>query len=70
MKPIAIDRIQMTQESFPTVAATPPMEKSTSGGTPLATQKAPVQSIPRSSPALFAADSAAAASTVTFIRSP
>src|ERR1700730_9425409 len=29
------------------MAATAPMEKSTSGGTPLATQKAPVQSMPR-----------------------
>src|ERR1700735_5664650 len=51
MNPMEIEAIQMTHESFPTVAATPPMENSTSGGTPLATQKAPVQSIPRSSPA-------------------
>src|SRR5579863_4763135 len=54
MKPMAIDAIQMTQDSLPTVAATAPMEKRTRGGTPLATQKAPVQSIPRSSPALLA----------------
>jgi len=32
------------------VAATAPIENSTSGGTPLATQKAPVQSMPRSRP--------------------
>jgi len=36
----------MIQDSLPTVAATAPIEKSTKGGTPLATQKAPVQSIP------------------------
>jgi hypothetical protein len=40
----------MIQESLPTVAATAPIENSTSGGTPLATQKAPVQSMPRSRP--------------------
>ncbi len=55
MKPIAIEAAQMTQESFPTVAATAPMENRTKGGTPLATQNAPVQSIPRSRPPLFAA---------------
>ena len=33
------------------------MENSTSGGTPLATQNAPVQSMPRSRPALFAVGS-------------
>src|SRR5258708_11002610 len=53
MKPIAIDAAQMTHESFPTVAATAPMENKTSGGTPLATQNAPVQSMPRSRPALL-----------------
>ena len=57
MNPIAIDAIQMTQESLPTVAATAPMPKSTNGGTPLATQNAPVQSMPRSSPATFSAGS-------------
>ena len=41
MKPIAIEAAQTTQESLPTVAATAPMENRTSGGTPLATQKAP-----------------------------
>src|ERR1700723_556201 len=65
MKPIAIDAIQMTQESLPTVAATAPMEKSTRGGTPLATQKAPVQSIPRSRPR--APVSSAATSAVILI---
>ena len=67
MKPIAIDAIQMTQESLPTVAATAPMENSTSGGTPLATQNAPVQSMPRSSPGLFAAPAAAASSAAALI---
>src|ERR1700730_6176225 len=51
MNPMAMDSVQMTQDSLPTVAATAPMENSTSGGTPLATQNAPVQSMPRSSPA-------------------
>src|SRR6516165_547876 len=50
MKPRPIDTIHTTREGLPTVAATAPMENSTSGGTPLATQKAPVQSMPRSSP--------------------
>ncbi len=67
MKPITIEAIQMTQDSLPTVAATAPMENSTNGGTPLATQKAPVQSIPRSRPALFAAASPMAASAVELI---
>src|ERR1700689_4354445 len=67
MKPMAIDAAQMTQDSLPTVAATAPMEKRTRGGTPLATQKAPVQSIPRSNPALLAAVSTMAASAVELI---
>jgi hypothetical protein len=62
MNPIAIDAVQMTQDSLPTVAATAPMENKTSGGTPLATQKAPVQSMPRSRPALLTPVSAAATS--------
>src|SRR5271169_5278749 len=48
MKPSAIDAVQMTQDSLPTVAATAPIENNTRGGTPLATQNAPVQSMPRS----------------------
>src|ERR1700731_586519 len=64
MKPIAIEAIQMTQDSLPTVAATAPMENSTKGGTPLATQKAPVQSMPRSRPAVLTAVSTVAASTL------
>src|SRR5580704_12700071 len=52
MKPIAIETVQMTQDNLPTVAATAPMENSTRGGTPLATQNAPVQSMPRSRPVL------------------
>src|ERR1700730_12079083 len=67
MKPMAMDAIQMTQDSLPTVAATAPMENSTKGGTPLATQKAPVQSMPRSKPALLAAVSTMAASAVELI---
>src|ERR1700758_1315845 len=50
MKPSPIETIHTTHEGRPTVAATAPMENSTSGGTPLATQKAPVQSMPRSRP--------------------
>src|SRR5580693_7895664 len=59
MKPIAIDAAQTIHESLPTVAATAPMENRTRGGTPLATQNAPVQSIPRSRPALFATPASA-----------
>jgi hypothetical protein len=40
---------QTSAEGLPTVAAIAPMENSTSAGTPLATQKACVQSIVRSS---------------------
>src|ERR1700676_4912199 len=70
MKPIAIEAIQMTQDSLPTVAATAPIENSTKGGTPLATQNAPVQSMPRSRPALLAAVSTTATSAVELISSP
>jgi hypothetical protein len=45
-----METIHTTHEGLPTVAATAPIEKSTSGGTPLATQNAPVQSMPRSRP--------------------
>src|SRR5580658_703425 len=69
MKPMAIEAIQITQDSLPTVAATPPMENSTSGGTPLATQNAPVQSMPRSRPALLGTAAAAAGSTAALTRS-
>src|SRR5258708_37577881 len=65
MKPIAIEAVQMTQDNLPTVAATAPMENNTKGGTPLATQKAPVQSMPRSRP--LAPVSSAATSAVTLI---
>src|ERR1700682_3134662 len=67
MNPIAMDAVQMTQDSLPTVAATAPMENSTKGGTPLATQKAPVQSMPRSRP--LPPVSSAATSAVTLISS-
>src|SRR5579871_1489356 len=70
MNPIAMEAIQMTHESLPTVAATPPMPNSTSGGTPLATQKAPVQSMPRSSPADFAVPPAAAPSAAALMSIP
>src|SRR5215469_17692608 len=50
MKPRPMETIHTTHEGLPTVAATAPMENSTSGGTPLATQNAPVQSMPRSRP--------------------
>src|SRR5882762_948983 len=45
MKPKPIEIIQTSQDGRPTVAATAPTENSTSAGTPLATQNAPVQSI-------------------------
>src|ERR1700761_307692 len=45
---MAMEAVQTNQERLPTPAATAPMENNTRGGTPLATQKAPVQSIPRS----------------------
>src|ERR1700728_4610306 len=67
MKPKAIDALQMTHDSLPTVAATAPIENNTSGGTPLATQKAPVQSMPRSRPAVWAGTDAVASCTVELI---
>src|SRR5207302_5722900 len=47
MNPKAMEAVHTSHEALPTMAATAPMENSTSGGTPLATQKAPVQSMPR-----------------------
>src|SRR5882724_10646793 len=55
MNPRRIEPTQMSQDDLPTVAATAPMENNTRGGTPLATQKAPVQSMPRRSDAASAA---------------
>ena len=40
-----MEMIHTRKASFPVVPAMPPIENSTSGGTPLATQKAPFQSI-------------------------
>src|SRR6185295_12863370 len=45
MKPKMMEMVQTSQDALPTVAAIPPIENSTSAGTPLATQNAPVQSI-------------------------
>src|SRR6202162_4104104 len=70
MKPIAIDAIQMTQDRLPPGAATAPRENSTKGGTPLATQKAPVQSMPRSRPAVLTAVSTVATSAVELMVIP
>src|SRR5882757_5355528 len=67
MKPSPIEAIQMTHESLPTVAATAPIENSTSGGTPLATQNAPVQSMPRSSPATALGAAATTVSSTALI---
>lgn len=50
MKPNRTDRLQATKASFPAVAPMPPIEISTSAGTPLAIQNAPFQSIVRSNP--------------------
>jgi hypothetical protein len=60
-----MEAIQMAQDSLPTVAATAPIENNTRGGTPLATQNAPVQSMPRSRPGAGA--SMAVSSAVTLI---
>ncbi len=68
MKPMTMEAVQMTQDSLPTVAATAPIENSTRGGTPLATQKAPVQSMPRSRP--LAPVSSAAVSAVALTDEP
>src|ERR1700677_979938 len=71
MNPRAIDAVQMIHESLPTVAATAPIENSTSGGTPLATQNAPVQSMPRSSPvALTGTTSAVSSATMLTYQHP
>src|SRR5882757_5023500 len=64
MKPIAIEAANTIHVGLPTVAATAPIENRTSGGTPLATQRAPVQSMPRFRPA-DAAGSAAAVSPLS-----
>src|SRR5579862_3260026 len=68
MNPSAIEAVQMIQDSLPTVAATAPIENSTSGGTPLATQNAPVQSIPRWSPSGLSMLAAAASFTAALMR--
>ena len=47
MKPNSTDSVHTSTEGVPTVAAMPPIENSTSAGTPLATQKASFQSIAR-----------------------
>ena len=44
-----IEMIHTRKASLPVVPAMPPMEKSTRGGTPAATQKAPFQSSARTS---------------------
>src|ERR1700722_2534337 len=64
MNPKAIDAAQTTHDILPTVAATAPIENSTSGGTPLATQNAPVQSMPRSSPVALTGTTPAVSSAV------
>src|ERR1700733_2371623 len=70
MNPRAIDTVQMIHESLPTVAATAPIENSTNGGTPLATQNAPVQSIPRWSPSALATRSPTAPFTAALMPDP
>src|SRR6267142_4743095 len=64
MNPSAIDTVQITHDSLPTVAATAPIENNTRGGTPLATQNAPVQSMPRSSPVALTVTTSAVSSAV------
>src|SRR5258706_16460917 len=70
MNPSAIDTVQITHDSLPTVAATAPIENNTRGGTPLATQNAPVQSMPRSSPVVLTVVSTVDASAVELMYSP
>jgi len=70
MKPSAIETVQTNHDSLPTVAATAPIENSTSGGTPLATQNAPVQSMPRSRPCIGSAPASTAASAGALMRTP
>src|ERR1700735_2774099 len=69
MNPRAIDTVQMIHDSLPTVAATAPIENRINGGTPLATQNAPVQSIPRWSPSALAALSPTATFTARALKS-
>ncbi|WP_379073286.1 hypothetical protein ACFJIU_02270 [Mesorhizobium sp. UC74_2] len=47
MKPIRMDTVQMAKAMLPPTPAMPPIENSTRGGTPLATQNAPRQSMVR-----------------------
>src|SRR5215510_8560030 len=47
MKPRSIETAQMAKAAVPPMPPMPPIEKRTSAGTPLATQKAPFQSIVR-----------------------
>ncbi len=47
MKPNRTESVHTRTEGVPTVAAIPPMEKSTSAGTPLATQNASFQLMTR-----------------------
>jgi hypothetical protein len=58
----------MIHDSLPTVAATAPIENNTSGGTPLATQNAPVQSMPRSSPVVRTGTTVAVPSAALLMR--
>src|SRR4029079_14703647 len=66
MKRKMMEIVQTSADALPTVAAIPPIENSTSTGTPLATQNAPVQSILRWRPcaAPSALSGTAPASTV------
>src|SRR5262249_31695613 len=47
MKPMIIEQVHTAKAGMPTVPAMPPIEKTTRAGTPLATQKAPLQSMAR-----------------------
>ncbi len=47
MKPMMMDSVQTMYEGVPIVAAMPPIENRTSGGTPLAIQNVFFQSIVR-----------------------
>ncbi len=60
-----METVHTTKASLPAVPAMPPIENSTSAGTPLATQKAPRQSMARCS--VFSLNSPAVGSYVVVI---
>src|SRR5271155_339304 len=70
MRPNRIETIQTIQEGPPTLAPMEPIENSTSAGTPLAIQKAPVQLIRRCKPLSAAGAAIAGTFSATAIHHP